>query len=91
MIPAYGMVFLPHNPSTENGQIPGSSFNLSVGASCVDASPEHVPELREAHGSQLLLAQVAGPVCRVGGAPGVRVLSDAARNCPSYLVLLTLA
>ena len=30
MIPALGMVILPQNPSTENGQIPGCSCILSV-------------------------------------------------------------
>ena len=30
MVPAYGMVFLPHNPSTDDGQIPGCSFILSM-------------------------------------------------------------
>ena len=32
MLPAYGMVVLPKNPSTGNGQIPGWSCILSVGS-----------------------------------------------------------
>ena len=30
MVPAYGMVFLPQNPSTSNGKIPGCSCILSL-------------------------------------------------------------
>ena len=29
MIPAYGMVFVPQNPSTGNGRIPGCSFRMN--------------------------------------------------------------
>ena len=31
MIPAFGMVILPHNPNTGNGQVPGWSCILSMG------------------------------------------------------------
>ena len=31
MIPAFGMVMLPQNPSTGNGHVPGWSCILSVG------------------------------------------------------------
>ena len=31
MLPAFGMVILPQNPSTENGHVPGWSSILSVG------------------------------------------------------------
>ena len=34
MVPAFGMVILPQNPSTENGHVPGCSWILSVGVSC---------------------------------------------------------
>ena len=36
MVLAYGMVCLLQNPSTGNGQIPGSSFILSVGGQLVE-------------------------------------------------------
>ena len=38
MIPALGMVILPQNPSTGDGQIPGCSCILSVGGSDVSVA-----------------------------------------------------
>ena len=48
MVPAYGMVFLPHNPSSGDGRIPGCSFILSadMSTSMKPGLAAHEPPLR---------------------------------------------